>query len=95
MMMFNSSRRRKDEPDGIEWEKYRDMLEYGHDEISAKQRLARFGCLGGLIAFVLMCVLLFLGIWYPDFWFGIAVIGVPVLAILWAVLLVTAFIAQV
>lgn len=94
MMMFDSSRRR-DEPDGIEWEKYRDMLEYGQDEMSAKQRLTRFGYLGGLIAFVLMCVLLFLGIWYPDFWFGIAVIGVPVLAILWAVLLALAFTAQV
>lgn len=95
MMMFNSSRRRKDEPDGIEWEKYRDMLEYGKNETSAKQRLARFGCLGGLIAFALMCVLLFLGVWYPDFWFGIAIIGVPVLAILWAVFLAVSLIAQV
>lgn len=66
------------------------------EEMQVKHpRLARFGCLGGLTAFVLMCVLIFLGIWYPDFWFGIAVIGVPILAAAWAVLLAAAFIAQI
>lgn len=95
MMMFNSSRRRKDEPDGIDWEKYHDMLEYGQNETRAKQRLARFGCLSGLISFIVMCILIYLAIWYPDSWFAIAIIGVPVLAVLWAVLLAAAFIAQV
>lgn len=37
MMMFGSSRRRKDEPDGIDWEKYRDMLEYEQTQ-NAKSR---------------------------------------------------------
>lgn len=66
------------------------------DEMRVKHpRLARFGCLGGLTAFVLMCALINLAIWYPDSWFAIAVIGVPVLAILWAVLLAVSLIAQV
>lgn len=95
MMMFNSSRRRKDEPDGIEWEKYCDMFKYGQNETNVKQRLARLGCLGGLIAFALICVLIYLGVWHPNFWFEIVVIGVPVLAILWAVLLAVSLIAQV
>ena len=32
MIMFGSSRRRKDDPDNINWEEYRDMLEYSQEK---------------------------------------------------------------
>lgn len=45
MMMFGSSRRRKDEPDAVNWEKYRRMLEYGQEKKRAINWLKIFGLL--------------------------------------------------
>lgn len=39
MIMFDSSRRRKDEPDNVDWEKYRDMLEYSQEKNTTRNHL--------------------------------------------------------
>ncbi len=39
MIMFGSSRRRKDEPDNVDWEKYRDMLEYSQEKNTTRNHL--------------------------------------------------------
>lgn len=58
MIMFGSSRRRKDEPDTINWEKYRHMFEYGQEKKRTVNRLKIIG----LLLFVLLlsgtCLLL-------------------------------------
>lgn len=43
MIMFGSSRRRKDEPDNINWEKYRDVLEYNPEKKRTVNRLRILG----------------------------------------------------
>lgn len=88
MMMFGSSRRRKDEPDNIDWNKYDAMLSYGAEH-STPPRFTQSLAFPFLFTVLAPLALIWLAFSLPSFigFYALCAAGIAfVFGMLWSAL---------